>query len=84
MKYVIAALLLYAAHSYAGEVIDLGKVNVDGAARGPEVQMVGSDPVAKAGLRKVILEDLRHSETALLQELDNYTRKPGPKTGAKQ
>ncbi len=72
MRVIIAAFLLYQLAAHASEVIDLGKINVDGAARGPEIQIIGDDPIAKKALRKVIVDEISKSEPELLKELRAY------------
>ncbi len=72
MRIAIALFLLFQLASHAAEVIDLGKVNVDGAARGPEIQIIGDDPIAKKALRKAIVDEVSKSEAALLKELNAY------------
>lgn len=72
---VTLVILFFQIAAQAAEVIDLGKVKVDGAARGPEIQMVGDDPIAQKALRKAIIDEISKTEPALLQELEAYGRK---------
>lgn len=61
----------------AADVIDLGEVKIEGAARGPEIQMIGSDNLSNRALEKIILNEIRSSETELLSQLESFAKREG-------
>lgn len=60
--------------SLAGEVIDLGKLNVEGAARGPEIQFIRPLSPDQEAMGKLLL--------AQVQELESLLLKPSPESEA--
>lgn len=51
---------------FAGEVIDVGKYQVQGSMRGPEVQYIDSDRVDVNTASKIVQEQLKAMESELL------------------
>ena len=64
------ALLLFSALSslsaFSGEVIDVGKYQVQGNMRGPEVQYIDSDRVDNNTASKMVQDQLKAMESELL------------------
>ncbi len=51
---------------FAGEVIDVGKYQVQGSMRGPEVQYIDSDRVDVNTASKIVQDQLKAMESELL------------------
>lgn len=61
------AILGFSSLVHAGEVIDLGTLEVRGKARGPEIQLIESNRVSQEAMNRFSRKQLSEMETALLE-----------------
>lgn len=67
MRTTLLLVLAFSCHwAFGGEVIDVGKYQVQGTMRGPEVQYIDSDRVDSNTASKMVQDQLKAMESELL------------------
>lgn len=66
-RFIALGLLALGLPALAAEVIDLGKLNVEGAARGPEIQFIRPLRPDEEALGRLLLSQMKELEESLLK-----------------
>lgn len=74
---ILFTLTLPSVPVWAGKVLDLGRIEIKGAARGPEMQIIETGKIDSATVTHVLLREIRELESELLGTTPNRSPKKG-------